>query len=90
MPQDESAWREVAKTFNRWDFPQCVGVMDGKHINLQAPIKSGSEYFNYKHFHSIVLFAVVDGNYNFIYASAGSQGRISDAGIFNSDLFKQY
>lgn len=89
MPQDESAWREVAKTFDKWDYPQCVGAMDGKHINLQAPIHSGSEYFNYKNFFSIVLFAVVDGNYNFIYANVGCQGRISDGGVFNAAHFKK-
>lgn len=64
--------------------------MDGKHIVLQAPIGSGSEYFNYKSFFSIVLFALVDADYNFLFANIGCQGRISDGGVFkSSSLWKR-
>lgn len=61
----------------------------GKHIALQAPEWSGSDYYNYKSFFSIVLFAVVDANYNFIYADVGCQGRISDGGVFNNTSFSK-
>lgn len=85
MPKNEAEWKAVAEDYyNRWNYPNCVGAMDGKHISLQAPINSGSEFFNYKGFFSIVLFAVVDANYNFIYANVGCQGRISDGGVFSS------
>lgn len=90
MPQNESEWKTVAKEFNdKWNFPNCVGAFDGKHISLQAPINSGTEYFNYKGMFSIVLFAVVDANYNFIYANVGCQGRISDGGVFSETNFKK-
>lgn len=62
--------------------------MDGKHVVLQAPFNSGSNYYNYKSSFSIVLFAVVDAKYNFMYANVGCQGRISDGGVFrNTSLF---
>lgn len=89
MPKNEADWKQVEKTFERWNFPHCVGAIDGKHVQLQAPINSGSEYFNYKGFHSIVLLALVDGDYNFIYASVGCQGRISDSGVVNATHFKK-
>lgn len=47
-------------------------------------MNSGTEFFNYKSNFSIVLFALVDGNYNFIFADVGCQGRISDAGVFRA------
>ncbi|XP_046661985.1 protein ALP1-like [Homalodisca vitripennis] len=91
MPKTEAEWKVISKEFNdKWNFPNCVGAFDGKHIELQAPIHSGTEYFNYKGFFSIVLFAVVDAHYNFIYASVGCQGRISDGDgcVFSHTTFR--
>ena len=90
MPENESEWKEKANEFNeKWNFPNCISAFDAKHIALQAPINTGTEYFNYKGFFSIVLFAVVDANYNFTYANIGCQGQISDGGVFNGTKFKK-
>ena len=63
--------------------------MDGKHVMLQAPMNSGPKYYNYKHYFSIVLFALVDADYNFLYINVGCQGRISDSGVLkNCKLYK--
>ena len=85
VPSSEQEWLAIAQEFEKkWDFPHAIGAMDGKHVMLQAPMNSGTEYYNYKHFFSIVLFALVDADYNFLYVDIGCQGRISDAGVFNN------
>ncbi|XP_048006268.1 protein ANTAGONIST OF LIKE HETEROCHROMATIN PROTEIN 1-like [Leguminivora glycinivorella] len=78
MPETPEQWLVVANDYDTlWNFPHCLGAIDGKHILLQSPINSGSEFYNYKGFFSIVLLAVVDAKYNFLYVNIGCQGRIS-------------
>lgn len=87
MPSSEEKWAYIAQQFeNVWNFPNCVGAIDGKHIVLQAPIKSRSEYFNYKSHFSIVLMATADADYNFTFVDIGCQGRISDGGVFSNTI----
>lgn len=87
MPTTSEGWLQCSKQFEQlWNYSHCLAAMDGKHIMLQAPMNSSSEYFNYKSFFSIVLFALVDADYNFLFANVGSQGRISDGGIFKNSL----
>ena len=73
-----------------WNFPHSIGAVDGKHVMLQCPRNSASEYFNYKNAFNIVLFALVDASYNFMFVDTGCQGRISDSGVFkNTELYKK-
>ena len=84
LPSTADEWRAVAQGFStRWNFHHCIGAVDGKHIAIRKPANSGSTYYNYKGFYSIVLMAIVDSNYSFLWASVGAQGKCSDAGIFN-------
>lgn len=66
----------------KWNYPCCLGAIDGKHIAIQQPADTGSEFFNYNHFFSVILFAMVDANYKFIYIDVGAAGRAGDAGVF--------
>ena len=79
MPRDETEWKETAEEFKtKWNFSNRAGAFDGKHIAIEKPLGSGSVYHNYKGFFSIVLFAVVNANYEFIYVHTCTNGSVGD------------
>ena len=47
-------------------------TIDGKHVVIICPKHGCSLYFNYKDFHSIILFALVDANYKYMWVDVGS------------------
>lgn len=88
IPTNENYWKAVAKEFEKmWNFPHCIGAIDGKHITIRKPPGTGSYYFNYKPSFSIVLMVIVNANYEFIIVDVGANGRISDGGVFSNTQF---
>ena len=70
----------------RWNFPHYIGGLDGKHVVIQRPENTVGEFY-YKGTESIILMAIVDAKYCFIYVNVGCQGRISDGGVFRNTEF---
>ncbi len=74
---------EIAEIFwQKTNFPNCVGAVDGKHIRCTNPKNSGSKFFNNKHFFSVVLMAAVDANLSFIAIDV----REGDSSIFKNSM----
>lgn len=88
---DKKKWIEISKGFEQSaKFPHCIGAIDGKHIRIKKPEHSGSLYFNYKNYSSLVLLALCDSDYRFIWVDIGAYGKDSDSGIFReSVLYKK-
>ena len=49
--RDKNDWIRTADEFyERTNFPNCIGAVDGKHIRTRKPNESGSQSFSYKDF----------------------------------------
>jgi hypothetical protein len=89
-PQTQDDWKRIAVQFQRkWQFPGCIGALDGKHVVFTPSKEYGSMFYNYKGTHSIVLLALVDANYNFIYIDVGVNGRVSDGGVYRASSLRK-
>ena len=78
-------WSKISETFqSRWNFPNCLGAIDGKYIQIRPPSGTGFEYFNYNKTFSLILLAIAGPDYGCIYVDIGSNGRINDSGVWNS------
>lgn len=82
-PPTKKDFKRIEQEFwQKWNIPNCVGGIDGKHVRVRAPKNTGSLFFNYKDYFSIVLLAIVDANYKFTVVDVGAYGKESDNGIF--------
>jgi len=89
-PSTPDEWQQVAdKYYQKWNFPHTCGAIDGKHVACKAPPNSGSQYYNYKGFFSVILFAMVDADYKFLWADVSGVGSCSDAQIYNDRELKE-
>ncbi|XP_069620808.1 netrin-4 isoform X1 [Ranitomeya imitator] len=78
-------WLRSSEQFERiCNFPNCVGAVDGKHIRIAKPAGTGSEYYNYKKYFSIVLMAIADANCRFLAVDIGAYGRSNDSQVFKN------
>ncbi len=90
LPQTKEDWDKKSKEFlHLWQYPFALGALDGKHVEVQAFSNSGSLFYNYKGKFSIVLFALVDANYNFLYLDIGKPGSTNDAMVWQDSSLKK-
>ena len=90
VPSEEK-WKSIADEFyERLNFPNCIGAIDGKHVMIQCPFNSGSLFYNYESYFSVVLLAVGSADYRFVMVDVGAYGSSNDSGVLNhTPFFKQ-
>ena len=85
----EDKWKSIANEFyERWNFPNCIGAIHGKHVIIQCPFNSGSLFYSHKSYSSIVLLAVASADYRFVMVDVGAYGSSNDGGVLNHTFFK--
>ena len=78
-PSSKGGVKHIADEFMRdWDFPNCIGALDGKHVAIECPGYNGWEFYNYKGFDSIVLMTMCNAKYCFTLVDVGNYGKEND------------
>jgi hypothetical protein len=81
-------WLKKSAQFYKFtSFANCVGSVDGKHVRMQCPPNTGSDYFNFRKYFSIVLMAVADADYYFTAIDVGSYGCVGDSYVYKKSNF---
>ena len=57
----QECWEKAVHFDQRWNFHHAVGAIDGKHVTIRNPRQSGSKYYNYKGFYSVMLWTLTAG-----------------------------
>lgn len=68
---DEEKWKSIE-----------IWAVDGKHRRNQKFLNSGSMNLNYKNYFSIVLLAVINSDYKFVYVDIGAYGKDYGFAVF--------
>ena len=90
FPTDPEDRKKIKERFrNRWNVPHALGALDGKHIAIKKPKKSGSEYFNYKCYFFLVLLDLVNADFIFLWVNVWASGSSCDVQIFKRSKLKR-
>ena len=88
MPHSEEEFRnKVVDMEEMWQFPCCWSAIDAVISPPKCPpggLESCNEYHNFKNCYSIVLMALVDSHYRFVWGSCGYPGNSQAFIIFKS------
>ena len=88
FPKREENFRQALIDMeSEWQFKFAFATIDGSHFPIKCPPggpEAMKQYHNFKNFYSVVLLALVDAKYRFIWAALGAPGNTHDSTYFQS------
>ncbi len=90
FPQSPDEIKDTIDGFyTKYNYPMCLGAVDGTHIAIKPPLGYEVDYYNYKKHHSIIMLATVNSDLLFTYTNIGAPGRSNDSSIYNRSSLAQ-
>ncbi|KAK8939128.1 hypothetical protein KSP39_PZI004692 [Platanthera zijinensis] len=75
---------------SKWGyFKDCVGAIDGTHIDVTVPVIDQGKYRNRKQAITTNVLGVCDANMKFIYVLPGWEGSSSDSRVLRNALVRE-
>ena len=87
VPSEDECKRIAAEFEEWWNCLNCIGAIDGKHVMIWWVFNSGSLFYNYKSFFSIVLLGITSADYRFVMVDIVAYGSSNDSGDLNSTIY---
>ena len=89
-PKCGDDWLYISEQLEEmWNMPYTIGCIDGKHIRMECPKLSGTLYYNYKGFFSMVLLAIFNADCCFTLFNLGQYGSNNDSRVLDNSQMGQ-